>query len=94
MFLRLVNPENWKRAIALVILWAYAYQLVAWPLLFWLTLLASKIIGTDIPVPPIVPWEQLATGTATLGTVGGIQAWREKASGNVQRTTGQDAGAA
>lgn len=74
-----LNPEDWKRAIALIILWAYAYQLVAWPILFWGTGLLTLWTGNQWPAPAIVPWEQLATGTATLATVGGIQAWRENA---------------
>lgn len=77
----LVNPEDWKRAIALVIFLAYAYQLVAWPWISWGVLLVSKFTGTDLPVPMIVPWEQLGVGTATLATVGGIQAWRDKVRG-------------
>ena len=76
----LLNPEDWKRAIAMVILWAYAYALVVWPALFWLTTILTMLTGTQIPAPPLLPWEQLATGTATLGTVGGIQAWREKSA--------------
>ena len=74
---RWVNPEDWKRGIALVILWAYAYQLVAWPLLFWITLLLGKFTGEPWPAPGIVPWEQLAAGTATLAAVGGIERWRD-----------------
>jgi hypothetical protein len=73
-----LKPEDWKRSIALVILWAYAYQLVVWPIWFNLTVILSAIFNVNIPAPIIVPWEQLLAGTTTLGTVGGIQAWREK----------------
>ena len=73
----LVNPEDWKRAIALVILWSYFYALVAWPLLFWATTLLTAFTTQQWPAPPIVPWEQLFAGTTTLATVGGIQTWRE-----------------
>lgn len=76
---RWFTPEDWKRSIALVILWAYAYQLVAWPLIFWLTTLLTAYTGTQVPAPPVVPWEQLFAGTTTLAAVGGIQAWRDKA---------------
>jgi hypothetical protein len=75
--MRLLNPEDWKRGIALVILWAYAYQLVIWPLWFNLTTLFSVLAGFQLPAPIIIPWEQLLAGTTTLGTVGGIQVWRE-----------------
>jgi len=75
--LYLFNPENWKRAIALVILWAYAYQLVGWPLLFWVTTLLTAFTGLQWPGPPVVPWEQLAAGTTTLAAVGGISTWRD-----------------
>lgn len=75
-----LNPEDWKRAIALIIVWAYGYQLVVWPLASWAMLLVSKWSGTDWPVPMIVPWEQLVAGTATLAAVGGIERWRDSIS--------------
>lgn len=78
MILRWLDPSDWKRAIALVILWAYAYSLVVWPLLFFATLLLSMFTGQQWPAPPLVPWEQLIAGTGTLATVGGIETWREK----------------
>lgn len=74
-----LTPTDWKRSIALVILWAYAYQLVAWPCLFWLTTIVSTM-WTQFPAPPIVPWEQLTAGTLTLASIGGIETWRERRS--------------
>lgn len=76
-FLHWLQPEDWKRGIALTILWAYAYALVIWPALFWATTLLTVFTGTQWPGPPLVPWEQLFAGTTTLGMVGGIQAWRD-----------------
>jgi len=76
--MQLFNPEDWKRGVAMVILWAYGYQLVVWPLWFNLATLLTAITGLHLPAPIIIPWEQLVSGTATLGTVGGIQAWRER----------------
>ena len=76
MRLRL-SPEDWKRGIAVVILWAYGYQLVVWPILFWITTLLTTFTGTQWPAPPVIPWEQLFLGTGTLAAVGGIQTWRE-----------------
>ena len=73
---RWLTPEDWKRGIALVILWAYAYQLVVWPMLFYASVIATAH-GLTWPAPVIVPWEQLLAGTTTLATVGGIQAWRD-----------------
>lgn len=70
------TPDDWKRGIALVILWAYAYQLVLWPILFYIAVIFTSQ-GHTFPAPPIMPWEQLMSGTATLATVGGIQAWRD-----------------
>jgi hypothetical protein len=70
------TPDDWKRSIALVILWAYAYQLVVWPILFYASVIATAH-GLTWPAPVIVPWEQLLAGTTTLATVGGIQAWKE-----------------
>lgn len=70
--------EDWKRGLALVILWAYAWQLCAWAPLAWLTTLVTALTSYALPVPPLLPWELLATGTATLGTVGGLQKWGEK----------------
>jgi hypothetical protein len=74
----LLAPEDWKRAVALVILWAYAYQLCAWPLLFWMSLLVTAFTGHTVPAPPLMPWEHLATGTGTLGMIGGIQVAKDK----------------
>ncbi|MDH4053677.1 MAG: hypothetical protein OEU93_19080 [Rubrivivax sp.] len=70
--------EDWRRGIALVILWAYAYQLVAWPMIFWITTIFTLRSGVQWPAPPVVPWEQLISGTTTLAAVGGIQTWRER----------------
>jgi hypothetical protein len=76
--MKFITPEDWKRSIALVILWAYAYQLVVWPLWFSFATYANAIFGLSLPAPVIVPWEQLMAGTSTLATVGGIQAWRDR----------------
>jgi hypothetical protein len=70
--------DDWKRSVAMVILYAYGYQLVAWPLLAWGTTLFTAFTGFNLPVPPIVPWEHLMAGTTTLAAIGGIQTWRER----------------
>lgn len=75
--LEAVTPDDWKRGIAMVILWAYAYQLIVWPIWFNITTLLNQLFSLSLPAPVIVPWEQLIAGTTTLGTVGGIQAWKE-----------------
>lgn len=77
-FLAWFTVADWKRSLAMVVLWAYAYALVAWPLLFWLTTIITSLYGVQMPAPPIVPWEQLIAGTTTLATVGGLQALRDK----------------
>jgi len=84
--IRLLNTENWKRGIALVILWAYAYQLVVWPMLFWVTTVVTAASGWQMPGPPIVPWEQLLAGTTTLAAVGGISTWRDSIHSREQKT--------
>jgi len=88
--LRWLNPDDWKRGIALVILWAYAYQLVAWPILFWAMTLLTKFTGDPWPAPAIVPWEQLVSGTVTLAAVGGIERWRD----SINAKMGSDSGSA
>jgi hypothetical protein len=80
-----MTPDDWKRGIALVILWAYGYQLVVWPALYWAMAVLTLQTGIQWPAPPIVPWEQLFLGTGTLATVGGIQTWRE-----TRKETGHD----
>lgn len=77
----LVNPEDWKRAIALVIFLAYAYQLVLWPAVYWVMAALTAWTGIGFPPPALIPWEQLGAGTATLATVGGIETWRERIRG-------------
>ena len=80
--IRFLTVENWKRGIALTILAAYSYQLVAWPITYWFTTLLTLATGVQWPAPPIVPWEQLTAGTATLAAVGGIETWRDKKRGS------------
>lgn len=82
--MQIINPEDWKRGVAMVILWAYGYQLVVWPLWFNISTLISALTSLHVPAPTIIPWEQLMTGTATLGTVGGIHAWRERGVAEVK----------
>ena len=77
--LRRLQVDDWKRGIALVILYTYAYQLVAWPLLTWAASIGAAVCGCTWPAPPVIPWEQLTVGTGTLATVGGIEAWRDGA---------------
>lgn len=78
-FVHVLTPADWKRGVALVILWAYAYQLVVWPLWTAAAAYLSWWLGLAVPLPApvIVPWEQLIAGTTTLATVGGIETWRE-----------------
>jgi len=75
--LEALSPTDWKRGIAMIILWAYAYQLLIWPLWFNIVTFINAVHGTSLPAPIIVPWEQLMAGTTTLATIGGIQAWRD-----------------
>ncbi len=72
------NVEDWKRGVALVILYAYGWQLCAWPLAAWITTLITAFTGFALPVPPILPWEHMIAGTTTLAAIGGIQTWRER----------------
>jgi hypothetical protein len=45
---------------------------------FWLSLLVTAFTGQAVPAPPLMPWEHLATGTGTLGMIGGIQVAKDK----------------
>ena len=74
-----ISPEDWKKSIAIIIVWGYGWQIVVWGPLSWIILLISHFTDRNLPIPPILPWEQLAAATATLATVGGIETWREKA---------------
>ena len=40
--------EDWKRSVAMVILYAYGYQLCAWPLLAWVTTLEVLANGNYV----------------------------------------------
>jgi hypothetical protein len=87
-FFKWLGVEDWKRAVALVILWAYAYQLVAWPLLSWGATLVTALAGLPLPVPPVTPWEHLMAGTVTLASIGGIQTWRDKLAASAEPAGG------
>lgn len=69
---------NWRLGVALVIVWAYGYQLLGWPVLVWL--MALLTIWTDIqwPSPTLLPWEHLIAGTTTLATISGMDIARDK----------------
>ena len=69
--------ENWRKYVAMVIVLAYTYQLIVWPLAFWLSTLLTTMSGLQWPGPPIVPWEHLLTGTATMATIAGIDVARD-----------------
>jgi hypothetical protein len=77
IFKLVMTPEDLHRGTALVILWAYGYQLVLWPMLFYASVIATAH-GLTWPAPVIVPWEQLMAGTTTLAAVSGIAAWKDK----------------
>lgn len=72
------NVEDWKRGVALVILYAYGWQLCGWPIAAWITTLITAFTGFALPVPPILPWELMMSGTVTLAGIGGIETWRER----------------
>ena len=67
-----------RAAVQWIVLAAYGYQLAVWPLLFWLTTLLTAWTGAQWPAPVIVPWEQLVAGTATLVSIGGVEAVKAK----------------
>ena len=83
-----LDVDDWKRSIALVILYAYGWQLCGWPMAAWLTTLIIAFTGFPLPVPPLLPWELLAAGTLQLATIGGIQAWRERGQQHADPTPG------
>lgn len=72
-----VISENWRRYVAMVIVIAYTYQLILWPLAFWFSTLLTTMSGMQWPAPPVVPWEHLLAGTATLAAIGGIDVARD-----------------
>lgn len=71
--------------VALVILWSYTYQLVIWPTLWWFVAIVN-VYGLTLPLPPIIPWEQLTAGTMTLATIGGIQTMRERTPSQAEKS--------
>jgi len=67
-----IGTSRWRQHVASVITLSYGYQLVAWPLLFWVSVIF------ELPAPPLLPWEHLAVGTGTLATVLGLDITRDK----------------
>lgn len=67
-----IGTSRWRQHVATVIVLAYGYQLVAWPLFFWLSVIAGW------PAPPLLPWEHLAVGTGTLASILSIDIVRDK----------------
>jgi hypothetical protein len=75
---RMFLSENWKRVFAWVCVWGYAYDVIIWPLVFWITTLLTEFTSRQWPAPPLVPWEQLAVMTANLAVIGSVQLFRER----------------
>lgn len=70
--------DNWKQNYAAIVVYGYAYDIIAWPLLFWGTTIGTSVTGVQWPGPPLVPWEQLAVATANLAVIGAVQIFRDK----------------
>jgi hypothetical protein len=73
-----IGSSSWRQRVATVVVLAYGYQLVAWPLLFWAASLATGLTGYQVAAPPLLPWEHLAVGTGTLVSILGIDIARDK----------------
>ena len=69
--------DNWKQNYAAIVVYGYAYDIIAWPLLFWGTTIGTAATGFQWPGPPLVPYEQLLAATANLAVIGGVEIWRE-----------------
>jgi hypothetical protein len=83
--IRLMNfmKDDWKLAYALVVVYGYAYNIIAWGPLFWLSTLITTGTGHQIPAPPLLPWEHLMAATANLGVIGTIELFKQqKGDGN------------
>ena len=75
---RIFTGEDWKLAFAWICVWGYAYDVVIWPLVFWITTLLSTFTRWQWPAPPLVPWEQLAVMTANLAVIGTVQLFKDR----------------
>lgn len=70
--------DDWKRVFAWVVVWGYAYDVIIWPFVFFVTTLLTTFTGVQWPGPPLVPWEQLAVMTANLAVIGGVQLLKDR----------------
>jgi hypothetical protein len=86
-FLKLFQGDDWKRVFAWIVVYGYAYDVVIWPLTFWLTTIGTAVTGAQWPGPPLVPWEQLAVMTANLAVIGGIQMLRDRRPSSISTET-------
>ena len=68
-----LRQVDWKRTYALTVVYGYMYDILFWPMAFWMTTFLTVRTGIQWPAPPLVPWEQLAVATANLAVIGSIQ---------------------
>jgi hypothetical protein len=80
-----VMQSNWKRIYALTVTYGYMYDIILWPIIFWLTTIITVFTPWQMPAPPLVPWEQLAVATGNLLVIGAVQFVRDRA--DLQKST-------
>lgn len=70
--------SDWKRIYALTVVYGYMYQIIFWPMAFWLTTILTLRTDLQWPAPPLLPWEYLLAATANLAVIGSVQMLRDR----------------
>lgn len=78
MIIDSIKAIGWKRLYAWIVVYGYAWQIVVWGPLFWLTSILTALTGHQWPAPPVLPWEHLLAATANLGVIGTVQLFRDR----------------
>jgi len=70
--------SDWKKIYALTVVYGFIYNIVAWPVVFWITTIITLRTDVQWPAPPLVPWEHLAVAVSNLAVIGTVQLMRDK----------------
>lgn len=74
--------DQWKRVYAWTMIYGFIINVVLWGPLQWAVGIWNALTNTQIPGPPLIPWEQLAVMAGALGMIGSIELFKKPKSGD------------
>lgn len=72
-----LSDSDWKRVFAWVCVYGYGFNVMAWGPMQWAVGIWNALSATQLPGPPLIPWEQLAVMSASLTAIGTVQLFKK-----------------